>query len=57
MSSVRQVAGDGVNGMKVGSSTGVGWSRTGEGEAASRLGDKPSAGKKKSGLSLSDSIE
>ncbi|XP_023273048.1 signal-induced proliferation-associated 1-like protein 1 [Seriola lalandi dorsalis] len=38
--SVRQVAGDGV---KVCSSTGVGWSRTGEGDVASRLGDKTNA--------------
>ncbi|KAG7237280.1 hypothetical protein INR49_032613 [Caranx melampygus] len=41
--SARQVAGDGVNGIKVCSNAGVGWSRTGEGEAASRLGDKTSA--------------
>ncbi|GAA6213704.1 signal-induced proliferation-associated 1-like protein 1 [Lates japonicus] len=40
VTSVRQVAGDGVNGIKVCSSTGVGWSRPGEGDAASRLGDK-----------------
>ncbi|XP_026159805.1 signal-induced proliferation-associated 1-like protein 1 isoform X4 [Mastacembelus armatus] len=42
VSSVRQ-AGDVVNGVKVCSSSGVGWSRTGEGDAASRLGEKTSA--------------
>ncbi|XP_040916648.1 signal-induced proliferation-associated 1-like protein 1 [Toxotes jaculatrix] len=40
VSSVRQVTGDGVSGIKVCSSTGVGWSRTGEGDVASKLGDK-----------------
>ncbi|XP_044230911.1 signal-induced proliferation-associated 1-like protein 1 [Thunnus albacares] len=40
VSSVRHVAGDGV---KVCSSAGAAWTRTGEGEAASRLGDKTSA--------------
>uniref|UniRef100_A0A3P8RR95 Signal induced proliferation associated 1 like 1 n=1 Tax=Amphiprion percula TaxID=161767 RepID=A0A3P8RR95_AMPPE len=44
VSSVHQVAGEGANGMKGSSSAGVGWSRTGEGDAASsRLGDKTSS--------------
>ena len=42
---MRQVAGDGVNGIKAGSGTGVGWSRTGEGDATTRVGDKTSVGK------------
>lgn len=48
VSSARQVAGEGINGVKACSSTGVGWSRPGEGEATSRLGDKTSAGKRNS---------
>ncbi|KAM9842313.1 signal-induced proliferation-associated 1-like protein 1 [Aulostomus maculatus] len=40
VSSGRQLAGDGVSGIKGGSSTGAPWSRPVEGEAASRLGDK-----------------
>ncbi|AWP16621.1 putative signal-induced proliferation-associated 1-like protein 1 [Scophthalmus maximus] len=43
VSSVRQVAGDGANGMKVCSSSGVGWSLTGEVDTSSRLGDKTNA--------------
>ncbi|XP_041827409.1 signal-induced proliferation-associated 1-like protein 1 [Melanotaenia boesemani] len=43
VSSVRQVASEEVNGMKLCSSTGVGWSRTGEGDATSRPGDKTSS--------------
>lgn len=43
VSSVRHVAGEGVNGIKVSSSSGVGWSRPGEGDPASRSGDKPSS--------------
>ncbi|RVE57116.1 hypothetical protein OJAV_G00213090 [Oryzias javanicus] len=39
----RQVAGDGVNGIKASSSTGVGWIRTGEGDSCGRLGDKSSS--------------
>ncbi|XP_069008165.1 signal-induced proliferation-associated 1-like protein 1 [Embiotoca jacksoni] len=35
VSSVRHVAGEGVNGIKVSSSTGVGWSRPGEGDKTS----------------------
>ncbi|XP_034431484.1 signal-induced proliferation-associated 1-like protein 1 [Hippoglossus hippoglossus] len=42
VSSARQAAGDGANGIKVCSSTGVGWSRTGEVDA-SRQGDKANA--------------
>ncbi|KAF7201961.1 signal-induced proliferation-associated 1-like protein 1, partial [Nothobranchius furzeri] len=38
--SVRQAAGEVVNGVKVSSASGVGWSRAGEGESAGRLGDK-----------------
>lgn len=51
VTSVRQVAGDGINGIKVCSSTGVGWSRPGEGDAASRLGDKTNPGESNSNLS------
>lgn len=40
----RQAAGDGVNGVKASSSSGVGWIRTGEGDSCSRLGDKSSSG-------------
>ncbi|XP_006810281.2 signal-induced proliferation-associated 1-like protein 1 [Neolamprologus brichardi] len=43
VSSVRHVAGEGVNGIKVSSSSGVGWSRPGEGDPSSRSGDKPSS--------------
>ncbi|XP_022067592.1 signal-induced proliferation-associated 1-like protein 1 isoform X1 [Acanthochromis polyacanthus] len=43
VSSVHQGAGEGANGMKGSSSAGVGWSRTGEGESASKLGDKASS--------------
>uniref|UniRef100_A0A1A8FR85 Signal-induced proliferation-associated 1 like 1 n=2 Tax=Nothobranchius korthausae TaxID=1143690 RepID=A0A1A8FR85_9TELE len=38
--SVRQAAGEVVNGVKVSSASGVGWSRAGEDESAGRLGDK-----------------
>lgn len=48
VASVWQASGEVVNGMKVGSSTGVGWSRSGEGDATSRLGDKTSSGKQNS---------
>lgn len=48
VSSVRHVAGEGVNGIKVSSSSGVGWSRPGEGDPASRSGDKPSSGRQNS---------
>uniref|UniRef100_A0A1A8KTU2 Signal-induced proliferation-associated 1 like 1 n=1 Tax=Nothobranchius kuhntae TaxID=321403 RepID=A0A1A8KTU2_NOTKU len=41
--SVRQAAGEVVNGVKVSSASGVGWSRAGEGESAGRLGDKLSS--------------
>ncbi|KAM4541358.1 signal-induced proliferation-associated 1-like protein 1 [Fundulus diaphanus] len=41
VTSVRQATGDGVNGVKVCSA--VGWSRPGEGDAATRLGDKNSS--------------
>lgn len=43
MTSVRQVLGEGVSGVRGSSGTGVGWTRTGEGEI-SRLGDKLSGG-------------
>ncbi|XP_024861275.1 signal-induced proliferation-associated 1-like protein 1 isoform X2 [Kryptolebias marmoratus] len=43
VTSVRQAAGEVVNGMKVGSGPGVGWSRNGEGDATSRVGDKTSS--------------
>ena len=48
VSSVRQVAGEEVSGMKASSGSGVGWTRTGESDAASRLGDKTSSGKQDS---------
>ncbi|XP_026210703.1 signal-induced proliferation-associated 1-like protein 1 [Anabas testudineus] len=42
-SSVRHGAGDTGNGIKACSSSGVGWSRPGDSDAASRLGDKTNA--------------
>lgn len=42
-SSARQVAGEGINGIKVSSSSGVGWSRPVEGDPTSRSGDKTSS--------------
>ncbi|XP_029937718.1 signal-induced proliferation-associated 1-like protein 1 isoform X2 [Myripristis murdjan] len=45
VSSERQVVGEGVNGIKAatGTGSGVGWVRTGDGEASNRLGDKTSS--------------
>ncbi|XP_072222216.1 signal-induced proliferation-associated 1-like protein 1 [Leuresthes tenuis] len=43
VSSVRQVVGEEVSGMKASSGTGVCWTRTGESDAAGRLGDKTSS--------------
>ncbi|KAM6912911.1 signal-induced proliferation-associated 1-like protein 1 [Xenentodon cancila] len=41
--SVRQVSGEGVNGMKASSGATVGWTRSGEGDAAGRPGSKSSS--------------